>query len=53
VLAGLALFERQTFFLTKDIEAIQDKHFPNKPPICSGLHLKPAGLAFSAVSGSN
>jgi hypothetical protein len=33
VLAGLALFERQTFFLTKDIEAIQDKHFPNKPPI--------------------
>ena len=29
VLGGMALFERQTFFLTQDIEAIQDKHFPN------------------------
>ncbi len=33
VLGGLALFERQTFFLTRDIEAIQDKHFPNHPPV--------------------
>ncbi len=28
VLGGIALFERQTFFLTQDIEAIQDKYFP-------------------------
>ena len=33
VLAGLALFERQTYFLTKDIDAVQDKHFPNHQPI--------------------
>ena len=33
VLAGMALFERQTFFLTRDIEAIQEKHFPNHQPI--------------------
>lgn len=33
VLGGMALFERQTFFLTRDIEAIQDKHFPNHPPV--------------------
>ncbi len=33
VLAGIALFERQTFFLSQSIEAIQDKHFPNHQPI--------------------
>lgn len=33
VLGGVALFERQTFFLTQDIEAIQDKYFPNHQPI--------------------
>jgi hypothetical protein len=33
VLGGLALFERNTFFLTKAIEAVQDKHFPDHQPI--------------------
>ncbi len=33
VLGGIALFERQTFFLVKAIEAIQDKYFPNHQPI--------------------
>ncbi len=33
VLGGVALFERQTFFLVKAIEAIQDKYFPNHQPI--------------------
>ncbi|MFM9971980.1 MAG: DUF3800 domain-containing protein [Burkholderiales bacterium] len=33
VLAGLALFERSTYFLTKAIEQVQDKHFPNHQPI--------------------
>ena len=32
-MAGLALFERQTYFLTKDIDAVQDNHFPNYQPI--------------------
>lgn len=33
VLAGIALFERSTYFLTKAIEQVQDKHFPNHQPI--------------------
>lgn len=33
VLAGLSLFERQTFFLMRAVEAIQEKHFPNRPPV--------------------
>lgn len=33
VLGGIALFERQTFFLVKAIEAIQEKYFPNHQPI--------------------
>lgn len=33
VLAGLALFERQTYFLTQAIEQLQQIHFPNHQPI--------------------
>lgn len=33
VLAGIALFERQTYFLSEAVEAIQNKHFPNHQPI--------------------
>lgn len=33
VLAGLALFERQTYHLNERIEAVQEEHFPNRPPI--------------------
>lgn len=33
VLGGIAVFERQTFFLSKAIEAVQDKYFPNHQPI--------------------
>lgn len=33
VLAGLALFERQTYFLAKAFEEVQEKHFPNHQPI--------------------
>ncbi len=33
VLAGVALFERQTYFLTKAIEQVQDRHFPDHQPI--------------------
>jgi hypothetical protein len=33
VLGGAALFERQIFFLSQAIDAIQEKHFPNKQPI--------------------
>lgn len=33
VLGGLALFERQTFFLAQALEAVQEKHFPNHQPI--------------------
>lgn len=33
VLGGLSLFERQTFFLTQAIDAVQQRHFPNSPPI--------------------
>jgi hypothetical protein len=33
VLAGAAVFERTTYFLSRDIEQIQTKHFPGSPPI--------------------
>jgi hypothetical protein len=33
VLGGIALFERQTFFLSKTVDEIQEKYFPNKQPI--------------------
>lgn len=33
VLAGLALFERQTYFLSQRLRDVQEKHFPNQPPI--------------------
>jgi hypothetical protein len=33
VIGGVAVFERQTFFLTHEVDAIQAKHFPGHPPI--------------------
>lgn len=33
VLAGVALFERQTYFLTQEIEKLQEAYFPNHQPI--------------------
>ena len=33
VLAGIALFERQTFYLSEGVEAIQKKYFPSHPPV--------------------
>ncbi len=33
VLAGLALFERQTYFLSQAIDQLQEAHFPNHQPI--------------------
>ena len=33
VLAGAAVFERVTFFLSQDLETVQTKHFPGLPPI--------------------
>jgi hypothetical protein len=33
VLAGAAVFERQTFFLSRELESVQTKHFPGLPPI--------------------
>ena len=33
VLAGLALFERQTYFLSQAFEQIQERYFPNHQPI--------------------
>lgn len=33
VLGGVALFERQVFFLSQALEAIQEKYFPNHQPI--------------------
>lgn len=33
VLAGIALFERQTYFLTEAIERIQETHFPRSQPV--------------------
>jgi hypothetical protein len=36
VLAGIALFERQTFFLTRALDELQARHFPGHQPI--GFH---------------
>jgi hypothetical protein len=33
VLAGLALFERQTYFLTRALDQLQLRHFPGRQPI--------------------
>lgn len=33
VLAGLALFERQTYFLAQAFEQVQERYFPNHQPI--------------------
>lgn len=33
VLAGIALFERQTFFLTRAVDDVQREHFPDRQPI--------------------
>jgi len=33
VLGGAAVFERQTFFLSRDLDALQTRHFPGIPPI--------------------
>jgi len=33
VLAGAAIFERQTFFLSRDLDNIQGRHFPGLPPV--------------------
>ena len=33
VLAGLALFERQTYYLHERLDRVQEKYFPNRPPI--------------------
>lgn len=33
VLAGLSLFERQTYFLTEAVEEVQNRHFPGHQPI--------------------
>ena len=33
VLAGAAVFERVTFFLSQSLETVQTKHFPGLPPI--------------------
>lgn len=33
VLGGVAVFERQTFFLQQSLDAVQTNHFPGTPPI--------------------
>ncbi len=33
VLAGAAIFERQTFFLSQALDEIQTQHFPGRPPV--------------------
>jgi len=33
ILAGVAAFEQNTYFLTKGVDAIQQKHFPKTPPL--------------------
>lgn len=33
VLGGVALFERQTYFLAQALDQVQEKHFPNHQPI--------------------
>jgi hypothetical protein len=33
VLGGAAVFEQSTFFLNRDLNDIQQKHFPSRPPV--------------------
>ena len=33
VLGGAAVFERQTFFLSQDLDGLQAQHFPGLPPV--------------------
>src|SRR5258708_27499135 len=33
VIGGIAVFERQTFFLSHEVDLIQEKHFPGIPPL--------------------
>ncbi len=33
VLGGIAVYERQTFFLSQNLDALQTKHFPGAPPV--------------------
>jgi hypothetical protein len=33
VIGGVAVFERTTFFLSNEVDLIQQKHFPSLPPI--------------------
>jgi hypothetical protein len=33
VIGGIAVFERQTFFLSQEVDRLQEKHFPGRPPI--------------------
>ena len=33
VLGGVAIFERQTFYLSRDLDAVQTRHFPGLPPV--------------------
>lgn len=33
VIGGVAVYERQTFFLSQALDALQEKHFPSAPPV--------------------
>jgi Protein of unknown function (DUF3800) len=33
VLGGISLFERQTYFLSQELDRIQERHFPNVQPV--------------------
>lgn len=38
VLGGIAVFERQTFFLSSEFDAVQSRHFPGTPPMVFHAH---------------
>lgn len=42
VLAGAAIFERSTFFLSQDLDKVQSRYFPGGPPI--DFHAAPMRL---------
>lgn len=46
VLGGIALFERQTFFLSKSLDELQQKHFPDTEPIAFHVNEIRAGRGF-------
>lgn len=49
VIGGVAVYERQTFFLSQALDALQQKHFPSAPP-WSFMRLRFAqAKAFGAV----